>query len=244
MLDIGAGPGTAMWAAAQVWPLADVMLLERSPAIRRLGERLSIAALARADWREADLAKGIKAVVPEPHDLVVIGYVLNELVPEARECLIDESWAAAGDMLVVVEPGTPAGWRRILRAREKLIGQGAHLVAPCPHHLACPLVEPDWCHFSRKVARTRLHKLIKDAEVPWEDEKFAYIAVSRRPARGMQEAEGRVIAPPRSASGQVVLKLCARDGTAAERRFTRRDGAAYRISRRLGWGDALPADQP
>jgi ribosomal protein RSM22 (predicted rRNA methylase) len=238
MLDIGAGPGTAMWAAAQVWPLADALLLERSPAIRRIGARLSgAAALARVDWREADLSRGINAAVQEKRDLVVIAYVLNELAPEARDRLIAESWAATGDMLVVVEPGTPAGWQRILRAREKLIEQGAHPVAPCPHALACPLAPPDWCHFSRKVARTRLHRLIKDADVPWEDEKFAYVAASRQPA---QEVEGRVIGPPRGASGQIGLKLCARDGTWAERRFTRRDGAAYRIARRLGWGDTLP----
>ncbi len=36
-LDIGAGPGTALWAAAACWPtLADALLLEASPIFRDL----------------------------------------------------------------------------------------------------------------------------------------------------------------------------------------------------------------
>jgi ribosomal protein RSM22 (predicted rRNA methylase) len=241
LLDIGAGPGTAMWAAAQLWPVADALLIERSGAIRALGEAFAaLAPLERLKWQDVDLASGL----PDGgrHDLVVIAYVLNELAPEAAGRLIESAWAVTSDMLVVVEPGTPAGWRRILEARARLLAAGGHLVAPCPHAMSCPLSEPDWCHFSRKVARTRIHRLAKEAEVPWEDEKFIYLAVSRRPGAAVQ---GRVIAPPKPASGRVTLKICRDDGTATDRLFTRREGEAYKAARRLDWGDALPAaEQP
>ena len=106
----------------------------------------------------------------------------------------------------------------------------------CPHALACPLALPDWCHFARRVARSRTHRLAKGADVPWEDEKFIYITAARTPAEAVQ---ARVIAPPRGASGRVSLELCRSDGTAAELVASRRDGDAFRAVRRADWGDAL-----
>ncbi|TIU19787.1 MAG: methyltransferase type 11, partial [Mesorhizobium sp.] len=91
-------------------------------------------------------------------------------------------WRLTSDTLLIVEPGTPAGWQRVLAVRSQLIEAGAHVSAPCPHEAPCPLVPPDWCHFSRRVARSRLHRLAKEADVPWEDEKFIYLAASRQPA--------------------------------------------------------------
>lgn len=239
LLDIGAGPGTAMWAAAQLWPLSDAVMIERSTAIRALGKTLAASApVEKTAWEDINLADGLSGRAPR--DLVVIGYVLNELEPDAADRLIDRSWGVTGDILVVVEPGTPAGWRRILRARDRLLAAGGTIVAPCPHAAVCPLREPDWCHFSRRVARSRIHRLAKKADVPWEDEKFSYLAVGRRPGAFIQ---GRVIAPPRAASGRVTLKLCRDDRTAAERLVTRREGAIYRTARRLDWGDAMPGEK-
>ncbi len=72
--------------------------------------------------------------------------------------------------------------------------------------------------------------------MPWEDEKFTVLAVSRQ-AGTLPRA--RVIAPPQAASGQVALKLCTAEGQAVERRWSRRDGAAFKAARRLDWGDAV-----
>lgn len=236
LLDLGAGPGSALWAAADCWPgLEQALLIEGSPAIRRWGETLAADLPVAAVWRAADLTGPLPDLPPS--DLVTLSYVLDELAPETRERLVERLWAATRDTLVIVEPGTPAGWTRILAARARLIAAGAALLAPCPHALACPLAAPDWCHFSRRVARSRLHRQAKGGEVPWEDEKFLYLAASRQPAPAALGA--RVIAPPRGASGQVLLKLCQADGTATARRVTRREGALFKMARRLEWGDGL-----
>jgi ribosomal protein RSM22 (predicted rRNA methylase) len=139
-----------------------------------------------------------------------------------------------GDTLLLVEPGTPAGYRRILDARDLLLRQGAHMIAPCPHASACPLIAPDWCHFSRRVARSRVHLAAKNAEVPWEDEKFSYLAVTRN---SVTLPAARVIAPPRAGSGKLELKLCASDGTAELVLVTKREGARYKQAKRLDWGE-------
>jgi ribosomal protein RSM22 (predicted rRNA methylase) len=236
ILDVGAGPGTALWAAAGRWPsLEEAVLVERSSAIRVWGERLTARVpLARVEWWTGDVAKELPELAPR--DLVTLAYVLGELVPEAQERLVNRLWSLTADTLVIVEPGTPAGWTRILNARARLIAAGAHLLAPCPHAVACPLSPPDWCHFSRRVARSRLHRQAKGAEVPWEDEKYSYIAASRR--AGMLP-EARVLARPGTRRGLVSLKLCVEDGAAEERLLSKRDGASFRAARRLDWGDAL-----
>ena len=237
LLDIGAGPGTALWAAADCWPgLADAVLVETSPIFRACGEQLAATAhLPRMNWRTADIAR--EAIETAPRDLVTIAYVLNELAPEARGPALARAWEATADTLVVIEPGTPAGWQRILAARRQLTDAGGYVIAPCPHAQACPLAPPDWCHFVERVARSRLHRQAKGAEVPWEDEKFSYIAVSRHPAPS--PAASRVIARPRKASGRVTLKLCRPDGSVGEQLFSRRDGELYKRASRCDWGSLL-----
>jgi ribosomal protein RSM22 (predicted rRNA methylase) len=238
-LDIGSGPGTALWAAADCWPaLADALLVEASPAFRACGEALARdARLPRATWRTADITSAdvtTTALDGAPRDLVTLAYVLNELAPEARPALLRRLWQATADTLLIVEPGTLAGWQRIIAARAALIEAGAHVLAPCPHAHACPLAHvpqkacpgldpvwrpvfrkghattstpPDWCYFAVRVARSRLHRLAKEAELSWEDEKFSYLAVSRRPSPA---AAARVVARPRKASGRVTPSCAGR----------------------------------
>jgi ribosomal protein RSM22 (predicted rRNA methylase) len=236
MLDIGAGPATALWAAADCWPaLADALLVEASPVLRACGEELAAEAeLPNMIWRIANV--GSDAIDDAPRDLVTLAYVLNELAPNVRQSALERLWRATADTLVIVEPGTPAGWQRILAARRQLIESGAHVVAPCPHAHECPLQPPDWCHFARRVARSRLHRQAKGADVPWEDEKFSYVALSRRPAPA---AGARVIARPRKASGRVTLKLCRPDGSAGDQLFSRRDGDLFKRASRSDWGSLL-----
>jgi len=236
LLDVGAGPGTVLWAASDCWPgLKTARLVEASGAIRRYGETLAQASPVTAiDWQSGDITKGVTG--DNRPDLVSLAYVLSELAPEARDHLVDQLWALTADILLLVEPGTPKGWERILAARDRLIKQGAHLLAPCPHRSPCPITSPDWCHFSRRVARSRLHRLSKQAEVPWEDEKFIYLAASRQAG---VPAEARILAPPRSSKGRIDLKLCAADGALQERTVSKRDGALFKTARRRDWGEIL-----
>ncbi|RVD37911.1 methyltransferase type 11, partial [Mesorhizobium sp. M4B.F.Ca.ET.019.03.1.1] len=204
LLDIGAGPGTMLWATIDLWSdLEAAVMLEASAAVRKIGQTLAAETVAaRTEWLAGDATIDLTDL--QPADLVTAAYVLDEIVPASLPKLVGRLWQLTADTLLIVEPGTPAGWQRILAVRRQLIEAGAHVLAPCPHEAPCPLVPPDWCHFSRRVARSRLHRLAKDADVPWEDEKFIYIAASRQPAPARP---ARVIAPPKAGSGKVLLKL-------------------------------------
>ena len=143
LLDLGAGPGTALWAAAGVWPaLERATAVEAEPAMAALGGELARAGpavVSGATWIDGTLP----AAVPDtPSDLVTIGYVLAELDEAAQAETLDRAWRQA-EALVVVEPGTPAGYRRVIAARDRLLAAGATLAAPCPHERACPWAGTD-----------------------------------------------------------------------------------------------------
>jgi ribosomal protein RSM22 (predicted rRNA methylase) len=237
LIDIGAGPGSVLWAAADCWDgIEKATMVEASEAVRSVGRSLAAeATLPAAEWLAGDATKPLPAV--EAADLVTLSYVLDELAPTAIGPLVDRLWALTSGVLLIIEPGTPAGWSRILAVRGRLIEAGANVLAPCPHQKPCPLLAPDWCHFSRRVARSRLHRLTKGADVPWEDEKFIYLAASRMPA---PDRAARILAPLHGGKGRIGLKLCLADGEARDDIVSKRDGELFRRVRRLDWGDRLP----
>ncbi|MDB5476099.1 MAG: methyltransferase [Phenylobacterium sp.] len=241
LLDAGSGTGAASWAAAQAWPrLASATWLDASAPFLDLAQRLAVAgpaALRAPEVLRGDLTSG--RGWPNT-DLVVASYALAEIPAAAQAGVVGALWAGCEGLLALVEPGTPAGFQRILTARQALISAGADLLAPCPHAEACPLASPDWCHFAVRLPRSRDHLMMKGAEVPFEDEKFAYL-IAARPGVAAAPRSPRVLAPPRASKGGIAFKLCGPEGLEA-RTVARRDKPAHARARRLGWGDAWPPD--
>ena len=101
--------------------------------------------------------------------------------------------------------------------------------------MACPLTPPDWCHFAQRLARSRAHKDIKGVELPFEDEKFSYVAVTRAP---IPPRPARVLAQPAVGKVEVAAKLCTAGGLVMAK-VPRRDRPAYARARRWHWGDAV-----
>lgn len=236
LLDAGCGPGGGSWAAREAWgSLRDVVWLDASPPFLDLAQRLATETpLADASVQRGDLAAG---GFPQA-DLVLASYALAEIAPAAQRAVVTHLWAACSGVLAIVEPGTPAGYQRILAARYSLIAAGATILAPCPHHDACPLTASDWCHFSVRLARSRDHRLAKGADAPFEDEKFAYLLAARPPVLASPR-QPRVLARPRAGKPGIELKLCGLDGL--EARFVgKRDKPRHAIARRLDWGDVWP----
>jgi ribosomal protein RSM22 (predicted rRNA methylase) len=234
LFDVGAGPGTAAFAAAEAFAgLDDVELVESNAAMRQLGSALLAQASSPA-LRAASCHTSL-TLPAAPADLVVASYVVGELAPGERTSVARALWAATAQALVVIEPGTPAGYARIIEIRTLLIAAGAHVAAPCPHRHDCPLVAPDWCHFAQRLPRSRDHQFLKGASVPFEDEKFSYVVLSRTPPRGI---DARVLAPPKVSKSEVAAKLCTAQGVVTDS-AKRRDGDAYRRRKSWRWGDGV-----
>ena len=231
LLDIGAGPGVAAWAALAAWPtLEQLTLVEAEPEMIAAGRELTPG----AHWVQGDVsaARG-------PADLVLVSYVLGEL----QKPVAPRLWEQTADTIVFIEPGTPAGYRRILEARAAVIEAGGFTVAPCPHDLRCPLPDDDWCHFGIRLARSKLHRRAKGVELGYEDEKFSYAVLSREP---VAKAPARIIRQPQVRSGHVNLVTSEADGI-HKPTVSRKQGLLYKEARSAAWGDAIdvpPAPLP
>jgi ribosomal protein RSM22 (predicted rRNA methylase) len=237
LLDAGAGPGAASWAAAEAYDIAEVAWLDASAPFLALAARLASEGPTPLSAARA-LRTDLTAAAEWPSaELVMASYALAEIGPALQAGVVTRLWAACEGLLALIEPGTPAGHQRLLAARAVLIGLGAEVLAPCPHARACPLTAPDWCHFAVRLPRSRDHRLAKGAEAPFEDEKFAYL-IAARPGIAGPERRGRILAPPRVGKPGTTFKVCGAGGLET-RIVAKRDKAAHAATRRLGWGDLI-----
>lgn len=238
-LDVGGGTGAAVWAAAEVWPsLRETVVLEQAERAialgRRLARRARSAAVRDARWRRTVIDGAVRGPAA---DLVTMAYVLGELPARVRGEAV-ASLAGAAGTVVLVEPGTPAGYARVVEARDRFLDLGLSVVAPCPHDGACPIPRGrDWCHFSARLNRTALHRKIKGATLGFEDEKFSYVVAS---APGWERAANRVLRHPQKRKGLVSLRLCTENDGLRDAAVSKRQGEVYRAARDAGWGDAWP----
>lgn len=239
MADVGAGPGTAGWAGVAQWPSVNrVEQVEASAPfaalLREMNGASGLPALASATVRD----EGVAQWRPEARsDLVVASYVLAEIRHEAIAQTVKALWVATAQVLVLIEPGTPEGFARILAARKSLLGQGAQVVGPCTHQAACPMAGGDWCHFKERVQRSRAHMHAKGATVPFEDEPYSYLVLSRDVAAISDE---RVLASPEVSKIGVELKLCGPQGLVTKT-IPARDKGAYKRAKKLAWGERWTA---
>ncbi|TLS47411.1 rRNA methyltransferase [Streptomyces montanus] len=236
-IDVGGGTGAATWAAAATWgEVRAVTVLDWAEPALALGRELAAQnpLLKSAEWRRSRIGA---ALTLESADLVTVSYVLGELTDADRVSVVDAA-AAAAQAVVVVEPGTPDGYARVIAARDRLIDAGFRVAAPCPHSAACPIVPgEDWCHFSARVSRSSLHRQVKGGSLAYEDEKFSYVAATRFP---VTPAPARVVRRPQIRKGQVLLDLCEAEERLRRETVTKRHGPLYRVARDADWGDGWP----
>ncbi|WP_030670918.1 small ribosomal subunit Rsm22 family protein [Streptomyces cellulosae] len=241
--DVGGGTGAATWAVTATWDgERPVTVLDWAEPALSLGRDIATAnpALRDARWQRVKIGS---ALTLDPTDLVTVSYVLNELTAPDRTALVDAA-AAAAQAVVIVEPGTPDGYARVIEARDRLIAAGFQVAAPCPHSAACPIVPgEDWCHFSARVSRSSLHRQVKGGSLAYEDEKFSYVAAARFP---VDPAPARVVRKPQIRKGQVLLDLCETEPGLRRTTVSKRHGALYKEARDANWGDAWPppSDEP
>jgi len=238
-LDLGAGVGSNAWAAADAMPdLERVTLIEKDVELLHLGQHLTQNNLdpIQLAWCRTDITH--EPLFPI-HDVVLLSYVLNELSLKEQSSVLQRAYEATDKLLILVEPGTPEGFNRLLAARQFLTERGAYCVAPCSHDAPCPLTTPfkegkDWCHFSVRLPRGKYHRRAKEGTLPYEDEKYAYLVVSSQP---LSPSKARIIKAPIKKTGHVILDLCTPKGEVKRHIVAKSDGTSYTHARNKEWGD-------
>lgn len=170
IVDYGAGPATASFAlksSKNRW--ADFRLIERS--------HVPAAWFGRDhDFRyQTAWSKDLHG--NDAKTLFVASYSLTEgELPAA---------SLHYEALMLIEPSTQDDGRRLLELRRRLLGEGYHAWAPCPHQQGCPLLEKsarDWCHDRVHVERPDWLKRIED-RLPFRNQTvtFSYLLMRRTP---------------------------------------------------------------
>lgn len=232
VLDIGAGTGAASWAMDALMKISGFSCFERNAAMRSQGSALmqwGSDALQKADWVDFDITK---ADIPIQGDMVIMGYMLNELAAGQKEKALRRAWQATNRYFVIVEPGTPQGFENILLARNLLPEMGANIIAPCAHINPCT---NEWCGFSCRVPRSRIHKQTKGGDAPYEDEKYMYIAFSRSPAN---RSANRVLRHPQRRKKHILIEVCTERGVELKT-ITAKDKELYATAKKAKAGDGI-----
>ena len=239
LLDIGSGPGTALWAAIAQWPtLQKLVAWERESAFIDLGKQLAKASnnavLHATTWQKVTLGGKLPGNI-ETYDLIIFGHVLNELPETLRKDIVTFAWQHCSGMLLIVEPGTSAAFPIVKAMREHLLTLDAQTIAPCTHNNLCPL-ENDWCHFPQRLERPAFQRHAKSASAGWEESKFSYAAMARfNPDTSVW---GRLIHQPHKLKYNVSLTVSSNEGI-VNVEIPKSDKEAFREASKYEWGDTL-----
>lgn len=241
ILDIGAGMGTATFAASAfardraLAPSCEVVAVETdvgaldvmqglTEELQRAGHILpTTVRTEQVSWQEVDMVR----VDPRGFDLIIFGLVLNETPGSEDERLAQiESFAqrylAPSGSLIIVEPALRSFSRALQRMRDRLSESpgGVSVFAPCPHHRACPLLvrERDWCHDQLLLPLPEpLASLASESGLRRERLTFAYLTL-RADGQNLAAALGegrplqRVVGGPRETKGKTEWDLCGPEG--------------------------------
>lgn len=231
ILDLGAGLGLTRWLFADAFPeLKTLTLMERNTFMVNLGKKLDspLGTFAQEDYQKADLP---------PHDLAFLSYTLSEILENKRQSLLQRLWDQGAAHIILIEPGTPHGFEVLRQARTFFLEQGGFAVAPCGHTAQCPMAGKDWCHFSIRIPRSTEHRSLKQGHLPYEDEKFSYLIMSRLTPE--VSLAPRLIRKPIKGKGHQHVDLCTPEGLVRES-LSKSKTPDFKSLSRCQWGDLLP----
>ena len=210
VLDWGCGTGVAGRRVIGTWPeqLKQLQLWDRSGSAVDFALRQARSQFSTIEVKKATASPAI--------DLLVVSHVINELAPAALDQLLQVAARCAA--VLWVEPGTQADSRALIAVREKLLSQ-FHVVAPCTHQLACPLLQPEnaahWCHhFATPPGEVFTDgdwaRFAKTMEIDLGTVPFSFLVLDKRPVA--ETDASRVIGVPRPYKGFDKVLSCQADG--------------------------------
>lgn len=263
VLDYGAGLGSSIWAAHDTYgSLTKLAAVEPNTIMRKLGKFLTNQLKTEIIWVESLTMIPGTGIDRGKFDLIYLSYVLQELpTSKLRLMVLDTLWNRLSNdgVLVVIEPGSPKGFRFIHDLRKWVINKSradANIIAPCPHHLECPLASKSdtWCHFSQlsyKYDKDVFPKMRSEKNI--FNEKFCYLAIkkgktpnivykSEKEASTNEEKSffwDRIVRPVIRQHKHKILDLCTKRGRLERRVISKSQGTigGYKTVKRLNWGD-------
>lgn len=239
ILDIGAGPGTCIWALKDALWVKDITLIEKEKAFVRLGQHL-MAALELSSpihFNKQYIHANVINHKKTSADIVFGSYWLNEMVNISKAITL--LWKAANHYVILIEPGTPQGFKNLLTARDYFLSQGGSILAPCPGNIACPMAQAErtWCHFRERLPRFKAHHFIKEASLSFEEEPYCYLIAHKNRTNSINPSK-RIISSIKKTKTGLKTLVCGHEGL-EEITITKKERNRYREVLKKQWGGIL-----
>lgn len=251
VLDIGAGPAVSLLPVLSHFPdVRDYYLVEKQIAMQKTGEliqdQLKGPLLSNVALHAVN--SGFTALDLPQADLVIASYVVNELSAKDTRTFCQRLKEYVKEAAVIIVPGTPEHFQKLVGLRNLLLESGFTIVAPCTFSGRCHMEdETDWCHFYERVQRSKLLRQLKSAELSYEDEKFSYLIVVKNEPMDLAAQTGaepagqtaRIIRHPMIHKGYREVTLCSRKGITMVQFTKGKHKQIYKELKDKGWGDLL-----
>jgi len=235
VLDLGSGTGSVLWAIENYIPKANVVAVEKEKLMIKYSKVLSSDLNLNIDYiQENVLSKNVEEL--NNADLVIESYMLNELTENEAIKILDLMAEKTRKYLVIVEPGTPKSYEKMMIFRDYLLSKGLNLILPCPHSDKCGL-NNDYCNFSVRVPRSKLVRQVKSGALNYEDEKYFYLIFSKE--KQAKNYNSTILRRPIYRKGCVDLKLCGSDSQIKIKTITKSDKQKYKVAKDYKHGDNI-----
>ena len=219
ILDYGAGLGSGILASIDIFDnkyFKKVAAVEPNKYMRKLGKYVTEHAIQYKDknsnvdimWVDSlAMLPGSGGMERGKYDLIILSHVLQEVLSgKSRNLIIDTllNRLSNNGVLVIVEPGSPKGFRFINDTRELIrekindfkqlntdnqennkeinFKETYNILAPCSHALECPLANHSnsWCHFSQLSYKYTSNTFPRiRAERDLINEKYSYLVIKK-----------------------------------------------------------------
>ena len=142
LVDFGTGPGTF----ALAWNLlfetsAGTTAFDHSEAMLEQGRKLAAEFLPA---RSVTFTSRLEDIPNKHPKVLLMGNVINE---NNQSWFSDILKKINPNYLLLIEPGTSAQFKQMVKIRQQLITEGWDIHYPCQSSLECPLSQSvDWCH--------------------------------------------------------------------------------------------------
>ncbi|KAG0250763.1 37S ribosomal protein S22 [Mortierella polycephala] len=183
-LDFGTGPGTAIWAANEVWgaPLKYTGV-DTSMAMLETAEDILDAMSSRGTPIQNVAFKPFMSHGPQAakHDIVMSAFALSELTtPALRKSTLEHLWDSTNDILILIDRGTPSGFKVLAEAREQILGLDANRIKAKPKYDAYGVQLPEE-PTKREPAYVLAPRKTKHTKENFEDAKYTYVILRKGP---------------------------------------------------------------
>ncbi|CAG8790620.1 30172_t:CDS:10 [Gigaspora margarita] len=269
VMDFGTGPGTVIWAAHEVWGsnIENFLGIDISEAMLRMAENILSC---QNKIQNIEFKKYITYDPKTRYDLVVSAFTFNELPNDnIRQSILESLWNKTEDTLVLIEKGTPAGFKIIAEARKKILLSSTKLQAEVNSQVDNRdngSISKLTNYGAHVVAPMQTKKVVGNN---YEDSKYSYVILRRGPrprvpAETSKKLEkltredaidtelardfsteafhwARLILPPIKRSGHIVMDYCSNTGKRNAVVLLLSQGKVpYRDARKAMWGDLFP----